>query len=74
MSRRDDRVGIVVFSLLMQLGLHHISAAEVLFKIAPLSAADCLLSFVCGAAPFVIIESTKVVRGRLGNSADRCRA
>lgn len=67
-------VGIVMFSLLMQLGLHHIPAAEALFQIAPLSAADCFLSFVCGAVPFVIIESAKVIRGRLGKAGDACRA
>ncbi|HZL92247.1 MAG TPA: HAD-IC family P-type ATPase, partial [Vicinamibacterales bacterium] len=39
-------LAVVVFSVLMQLGIHHIPAAQAVFEIGPLSAADCLLTLL----------------------------
>ena len=42
-------LAVVVFSVLMQLGIHHIPAAQAVFEIGPLSAADCALDAAGGA-------------------------
>jgi Ca2+-transporting ATPase len=52
--------GVVAVSLLVQLGIHHIPAAQTLFQIGALSLFDCTISVVAGSVPFVIIELTKV--------------
>ena len=55
-------LGVVVFSVLMQLGIHHIPAAQAVFEIGPLSAADCLLTLLVASAPVTVIEVAKLVR------------
>ena len=67
-------LGVVVFSVLMQLGIHHIPLAQTVFEIGPLSAADCALSVLIALGPVTVIELTKLVgrwkKGR-GHPADR---
>jgi Ca2+-transporting ATPase len=53
---------IVIVSMLVQLGIHHIPAAQVLFGIAPLGLFDCVLSLVIAAVPLVVLELSKVFR------------
>lgn len=55
-------LAVVVFSVLMQLGIHHIPAAQAVFEIGPLSAADCLLTLLVASGPVTVIEVGKLVR------------
>lgn len=55
-------LGIVLFSVLMQLGIHHIPAAQAVFEIGPLSAADCALTLLVALGPVTVIEVSKLVR------------
>jgi P-type Ca2+ transporter type 2C len=59
-------LGVVVFSALMQLGIHHSPAARTLFEIGPLSAADCVLTLAVALAPVTIIEVNKLLRREAG--------
>lgn len=52
--------GIVVVSLFVQLGIHHIPATQMLFQIGALSLFDCAVSVIAGSIPFTIIEITKL--------------
>jgi hypothetical protein len=42
--------------VLIQLGIHHIPAAQVVFEIGPLSAADCALTVLVAMGPVTVIE------------------
>ena len=55
-------LGVVVLSVVLQLGLHHIPAAQAIFEIGPLSAADCVLTLLVASVPVTIIELSKLVR------------
>ncbi len=55
-------LAVVVFSALMQLGIHHIPAARAVFEIGPLSAADCLLTLLVASGPVTVIEVGKLLR------------
>jgi Ca2+-transporting ATPase len=55
-------LGVVVFSVLIQLGIHHIPAAQAVFEIGPLSAADCALTVLVALGPVTVIEVAKLVR------------
>jgi hypothetical protein len=57
-------LGIVVLSVLVQLGIHHIRATQQLFHIGALSLFDCALSLIAGSVPLAVIEFTKVIRQR----------
>jgi P-type Ca2+ transporter type 2C len=57
-------LGVVVVSVLMQVGLHHIPAAQAVFEIGPLSAADCLLTLLVALGPVTAIEVGKLTRRR----------
>ena len=53
---------IVVISMLVQLGIHHVPATQALFDIGPLSLFDCALTLAVGAVPLLVLEMCKVVR------------
>ncbi len=53
---------IVLISMLVQLGIHHIPATQQLFDIGALGLFDCMLSLFVGALPLVVLELTKVCR------------
>jgi len=55
-------LGVVVVSVLMQLGIHHIPAAQTLFEIGALSVGDCALTLLVALAPVTAIELSKLVR------------
>jgi Ca2+-transporting ATPase len=55
-------LGIVVASVLVQIGIHHIPATQSLFQIGTLSLADCALTLSLGMLPFAILESLKILR------------
>ena len=55
-------LGVVVFSILMQLGIHYIPAAQAVFDVGPLSAADCALTLLVALGPVTVIETSKLVR------------
>ena len=46
----------------MQLGIHYIPAAQAVFEIGPLSAADCALTLLVALGPVTVIEVSKLVR------------
>ena len=58
-------VGIVVVSVMVQLGLHHIPATQALFQLGALSLGDCLLSLLVGLMPVSLIELHKLLRRAL---------
>ena len=55
-------LGVVVFSVLMQLGMHYLPAAQPVFQIGPLSAADCGLTLLVALGPVTVIVMSKLVR------------
>ena len=55
-------LGVVLFSVLMQIGIHHVPLAQSVFEIGPLSAADCLLTLLVAMGPVTVIEIAKLVR------------
>jgi Ca2+-transporting ATPase len=55
-------LGVVLFSVLMQIGMHHIPVAQAMFQIGPLSAADCALTVAVGLVPVTVIEILKLAR------------
>jgi Ca2+-transporting ATPase len=55
-------LGIVVFSALFQLALHHVPVMQELFELSPLSGAECLVSVGLGLVPITVIEVGKLVR------------
>ena len=59
-------LGVVVASVLIQIGIHHIPALEALFEIRDLSLEDCAITLLLGLIPVTVLELTKLVR-RLGH-------
>jgi Ca2+-transporting ATPase len=53
-------LGVVVVSVLLQLGIHHIPAAQAMFEIDALSAADCALTLLVALGPVTVIELSKL--------------
>lgn len=53
-------LAVVLFSVLVQLGIHHIPAAQAAFVISPLSAADCALTLLAALGPVTVIEVGKL--------------
>lgn len=53
-------LGVVALSVIVQLGIHHIPAAQELFGIGPISLADCALSLALGLITVTVIELTKL--------------
>jgi Ca2+-transporting ATPase len=66
-------LAVVLLSVLVQLGLHHVPAAQAAFAISPLSASDCALTLLAALGPVTVIEVGKLVRRRpaSGRSAGR---
>ena len=62
-------LGVVVLSVLLQLGMHHIPAAQAIFEIGPLSTADCALTLLVALVPVTAIELAKLA-GRARRSAE----
>ena len=58
-------LSVVVFSVLVQIGIHHVPAAQAVFEIGPLSATDCALTLLVGLAPVTFIEVSKLARRRV---------
>jgi Ca2+-transporting ATPase len=55
-------LGVVVVSVLLQLGIHHIPAAQQVFEIGALSMADCGLTLLVALGPVTVIELSKLAR------------
>jgi hypothetical protein len=53
---------VIVLSVLVKPGLHHIPATQQLFRIGALSPPDCALTLLAGSVPFVIIEIAKFAK------------
>jgi Ca2+-transporting ATPase len=57
-------LGVVLFSVLVQLAIHHVPAAQAVFEIGPLSAVDCALTLLVALGPVTAIELGKLLRRR----------
>ncbi|MDP2315287.1 MAG: cation-translocating P-type ATPase [Pseudomonadota bacterium] len=55
-------LGVVVLSVALQLALHHVPVAQEIFRLTPLSLADCLLSLALGLVPVTVLELAKLYR------------
>lgn len=55
-------LGIVIVSLLIQLGIHHIPATQELFEIGSLGLVDCATSLAIASIPVTILELSKLLR------------
>lgn len=55
-------LGVVLTSVLIQLGIHHIPATRTIFRIGTISLHDCILSLVIGLVPVTVVECGKLVR------------
>ncbi len=55
-------LGVVLVSILVQLGIHHIPATQELFRIGALPLADCALAFALGLVPASVLELSKLLR------------
>jgi P-type Ca2+ transporter type 2C len=55
-------LGVVVLSVLLQIGIHHIPLAQKVFEIGALSAADCALTLLVALCPVSVIELAKLTR------------
>jgi Ca2+-transporting ATPase len=55
-------LGVVVLSVVLQIGIHHIPAAQEIFEIGALSAADCALTLLIALCPVTVIELAKLAR------------
>ena len=55
-------LSVVVFSVVVQLGIHHIPAMQAVFEIGTLSAADCALTLLIALVPVTAIEMSKLAR------------
>jgi Ca2+-transporting ATPase len=64
-------LGVVVASVLIQLGIHHVPALARLFQITALSPQDCVLTLALGLIPVTVLEMSKLVRRRFRKSAGR---
>lgn len=53
---------VVLISMLVQLGIHHIPATQELFGIGTLPLTDCVLAVLVGLIPFVVLELNKLLR------------
>jgi Ca2+-transporting ATPase len=55
-------LGVVLASVLVQIGIHHIPALQELFKIRDLSLEDCALTLALGLIPVTLLELGKLLR------------
>jgi len=55
-------VGVVLVSVFVQIGIHHIPATQVFFEVGSLSLTDGALTVVVGLFPVTVIEIQKLVR------------
>jgi Ca2+-transporting ATPase len=55
-------LGVVSLSVLLQIAIHHVAAAQRIFGIGPLSASDCALSLFVALLPVSVVELSKLAR------------
>jgi Ca2+-transporting ATPase len=55
-------LGVVLVSVCVQLGIHHIPMTQAFFQIGALSPADCALTLLVGLVPVTLIELQKLAR------------
>ncbi|MEP6918565.1 MAG: HAD-IC family P-type ATPase, partial [Acidobacteriota bacterium] len=55
-------LGVILFSVVMQIGIYYIPAAQAVFDVGPLSASDCALTLLVALVPVTVIEVAKLVR------------
>jgi Ca2+-transporting ATPase len=55
-------LGVVILSALIQIGIHHIPAAQAVFEISAMSVADCALTMLVALCPVTVIELTKLAK------------
>jgi Ca2+-transporting ATPase len=54
-------LAIVLVSVAVQFGIHHVPLLQALLQIAPIGWSDCAVAFLCGLIPLGAIEAWKVV-------------
>ena len=57
-----ELLGVVIGSVIVQLGIHHVPATQGLFGLSDLPLADCGLALLLGLIPVTVLELTKLVR------------
>lgn len=60
---------VVAAGFALQLAIHHIPMFQTLFKIEPITLAQCVSWFAIGFIPLIVLELRKIVQHRL----ERCR-
>jgi Ca2+-transporting ATPase len=55
-------LSVVVLSVLLQLGIHHLPAAQRVFDLEPLSVTDCAVTLIVALIPVTAIELAKLMR------------
>jgi Ca2+-transporting ATPase len=55
-------LAVVIASVALQVGIHHIPVAQAAFGIGPLSAVDCALTLLVGLSPVTVLESAKLAQ------------
>ncbi len=55
-------LGVVAISVVLQLGIHHIPAAQQLFGIGPVTLETCGVALLLGLIPVTVLELAKLVR------------
>lgn len=58
-------LAVVFASVVIQIGIHHLPAAEPLFQIAPLTMADYAMTLLAALIPVSVIELLKILRRRV---------
>jgi Ca2+-transporting ATPase len=66
-------LAIILVSVSLQIGIHHIPGTKALFRIGALSADDIALCLVIGLVPVSVVELMKLVR-RFEREASGARA
>ena len=62
---------VVAAGFALQLAIHHISVFQVLFKIEPITLAQCAGWFAVGFIPLIVLELRKVIRYRIANISSK---
>jgi Ca2+-transporting ATPase len=66
-------LAVVLISIFLQLGIHHLPATQKLFEIGDLALADCAFAVLVALIPVSALELIKLVRRGMPRSQDRPR-
>jgi Ca2+-transporting ATPase len=66
-------LGVVIVSVLVQIGIHHIPPLERLFQIRDLPMEDCALTLLLGLIPVTVLELGKLLRRMIARAGALAR-